>query len=198
MTSDYLAIIVPMKPFNQAKQRLRPAVNDNERVALARAMLIHVLATIHASGVGDLHILISADPTVLALAPDHGFTPLIEETTGYNDAVKQAAHWSQTLGAAAILVLPADLPHLTPRDIQDLVSLAANTPRAVLLAPDAAETGTNALLLRPPDLLPPHFGPDSFWRHLALARAAGVDPIVYRHANIARDIDWPSDLWLLK
>ncbi len=66
--------------------------------------------------------------------------------------------------------------------------------RAVVIAPDAGETGTNALLLRPPFLLPFSFGPVSFARHCALARAAGVEPLVYRSPSLAHDIDLPDDL----
>lgn len=196
MTSDRLAVIVPMKPFDLAKQRLRPAVNDGERVALARAMLVHVLSTVTASGAGDLRVLVSADPDVLALAPEHGFTSLIEETAGYNDAVRQAILWSQIQGATAALILPADLPQLAPSDVRDLASLAGHAPRAVVIAPDAAETGTNALLLRPPDLFQPSFGPGSFCRHLELACALGINAVIHRHNHLARDVDLPSDLWL--
>ncbi len=196
MTSDRLAVIVPMKPFDLAKQRLRPAVNDGERVALARAMLVHVLTTAAASGVGDLRVLVSADPDVLALAGDHGFAALCEQTPGYNEAVSQAIGWAQTHGATSALILPADLPQLAPADLQALVCLAGKSPQVGVLAPDAAGTGTNALLLRPPDLLPPSFGPDSCQRHLALARGAGVEATIYRHEHVAGDVDWPSDLWL--
>ncbi len=198
MIGDKLAVIVPMKPFAQAKQRLRPAVANGERVVLARAMLIHVLAAVHQSGVGDLRFLISADADVLSLASDHGFSPLVEATAGYNDAVAQAIGEAQRQGAETVLVLPADLPQITPDDVQDLVRLVADTGAAVVLAPDAADAGTNALLLRPPDLLPPSFGPDSFCRHLALARGLGVEPVIHRHPHLARDVDWPSDLWLLE
>lgn len=197
MTSDKLAVIVPMKPLAQAKQRLRPALTDDERVALARAMLIHVLAVLDESGVGDLRILVSADSAVLSLAPDYGFAPLLEATAGYNEAVAQGISWAQSQGATTALIVPADLPQLTPEDVEDLVHLAGDAPQALVLAADAAETGTNALLMRPPDLLHPSFGLDSFCRHLALARAVGVEPVIHRHAHLASDIDWPADLWLL-
>lgn len=197
MIDDKLAIIVPMKPFAQAKQRLRPAVNDAERMALARSMLLHVLAAIHNSGAGELRILVSADPEVLALAPAFDFTPLTEENAGYNNAVAQAIAWAQNQEATTILVLPADLPQLRPGDVCDLVRLAGGAPRAVVLAPDEAGSGTNALLLRPPSLIPPSFGPDSFSRHQLLARGLGVEPRVHRHPHLGSDIDRPSHLCLL-
>ena len=97
-------------------------------------------------------------------------------------------------GAAGLLILPADLPNLTVADIQALLELAGDRPHAIIIAPDATETGTNALLLRPPDLIQPSFGPDSYNRHCALARNAGVEPIIFRSPSLAYDIDLPSDL----
>ena len=93
-----------------------------------------------------------------------------------------------------LLILPADLPHLMTEDIQALTKLVGDSPHAIVIAPDATETGTNALLIRPPDLIQPSFGPDSFNRHCALARSAGVEPTIYRSPSLACDIDLPADL----
>jgi 2-phospho-L-lactate guanylyltransferase len=189
-----LAVIVPMKSLRLAKQRLRPAVADGERLYLARTMLAHVLTAVNASGVADLPLVVSPDPEVLALARVQGFGVLCERQPGYNEAVTQAAIWAQERGAASVLVLPADLPRLEPGDVRAMVVLAGEGSRAVVIAPDSGETGTNALLLRPPFLLPFSFGPASFARHCALARAAGVEPAVYRSPSLAHDIDLPEDL----
>jgi 2-phospho-L-lactate guanylyltransferase len=64
----------------------------------------------------------------------------------------------------------------------------------VVVAPCRHGTGTNALLVHPLDLIPFAFGPDSFAAHCAAARAAGVEPVVYRSDTIALDLDTPEDL----
>jgi 2-phospho-L-lactate guanylyltransferase (CobY/MobA/RfbA family) len=64
----------------------------------------------------------------------------------------------------------------------------------VVVAPCRHGTGTNALLIYPPGLIPFAFGPDSFAAHCAAARAAGVEPIIYRSDTIALDLDTPEDL----
>jgi 2-phospho-L-lactate guanylyltransferase len=64
----------------------------------------------------------------------------------------------------------------------------------VVVAPCRHGTGTNALLVCPPGLIPFAFGPDSFAAHCAAARAAGVEPVIYRSAAIALDLDTPEDL----
>ncbi len=71
------------------------------------------------------------------------------------------------------------------------------TPRGlgmVVLAPDRAGAGTNALLLRPPGSMPFAFGAGSYARHLALAREHGVSVATYRAAGTAFDVDGPADL----
>ncbi len=205
---DRLAVAVPMKPLTLAKQRLRPAVNDATRITLARAMLEHVLATIRSSGVADLPLVISADAEVRALAETYGFWTLDEQREngkpleaslqdkpiGYNEAIDQVVAWTRAQGITTLLILPADLPYLTPDDLRQLVDLAGSAPRTAVLAPDAAATGTNALLLRPPDLIPPAFGPHSFRRHLEALSRNGVVPVVYRSASVAYDVDEPADL----
>jgi 2-phospho-L-lactate guanylyltransferase len=64
----------------------------------------------------------------------------------------------------------------------------------VVVAPCHHGTGTNALLVCPPGLIPFAFGPDSFAAHCAATRAAGVEPVIYRSATVALDLDTPEDL----
>ena len=64
----------------------------------------------------------------------------------------------------------------------------------VVVAPCHHGTGTNALLICPPGLISFAFGPDSFAAHCAAARAAGVEPVIYRSATVALDLDTPEDL----
>ncbi len=64
--------------------------------------------------------------------------------------------------------------------------------------PDRHGTGTNGLLLAPPDAIPPSFGPDSCERHRALARAAGVRWRIERPPSLLLDIDTGDDLTALR
>src|SRR5207302_7322924 len=65
---------------------------------------------------------------------------------------------------------------------------------SMLIVPDRHGTGTNALLLTPPDALAPSFGPGSCERHARQARAAGVAAEVVEVPSLATDIDTPEDL----
>jgi 2-phospho-L-lactate/phosphoenolpyruvate guanylyltransferase len=60
--------------------------------------------------------------------------------------------------------------------------------------PDRHGTGTNGLLLSPPDAIAPSFGADSCERHRALALDAGVEVRIARPASLLLDIDTGADL----
>jgi 2-phospho-L-lactate guanylyltransferase len=62
------------------------------------------------------------------------------------------------------------------------------------VATDRHRTGTNALVLRPPTVIAPLFGPNSGPRHLAAAAAAGASVQLIDRERVALDIDTPADL----
>ncbi|MCO6453092.1 MAG: 2-phospho-L-lactate guanylyltransferase [Caldilineales bacterium] len=189
-----VAVATPMKPLAQAKQRLRPAIDDPVRQQLAKDMFRHVLSIIAASGVADVAGVVASDPEVLALAAEMDFEPISEIGFGYNDAVSQAGHWAQMHAADILVILPGDLPQLSVADVRKLALACMLESHCAVIAPDQHETGTNALALRPPRLLLPHFGPQSFAGHCALARMAGVEPVILRTPGLAFDVDLPADL----
>jgi 2-phospho-L-lactate guanylyltransferase len=91
------------------------------------------------------------------------------------------------------LRLPIDLPLLTTEDIETLLDYDNVAPSAVIV-PSRDGTGTNALLRRPPDLFPSHFGAHSLSKHLAAAEKAKARCQVLALPRIALDIDEPADL----
>jgi len=68
----------------------------------------------------------------------------------------------------------------------------------VVIVPDRHGTGTNALVLCPPDAIAPSFGPESFERHRRLAEAAGLRVSVMRPPSLLLDIDTGADLAALR
>ena len=74
---------------------------------------------------------------------------VVREAQGANNlnrALALAAAHTRAHGAGRMLVLPCDLPELTAESLHEFAG-AAQPPRHMLLAPDAAGTGTNALLV---------------------------------------------------
>ncbi|HRX05130.1 MAG: 2-phospho-L-lactate guanylyltransferase [Anaerolineae bacterium] len=203
-----LHIVVPVKRLSEAKRRLSPVLGAEDRLALTWSLLRHALAVVQEAQqtLGAQGAVISADPAALEAAREFGLTGLVEEATEdlhaagpeatLNAALEQAARWASRHNAGALLILPADLPLVTPADINALwqASQQLYATRAMVIAPDGHNSGTNALLVRPPVALQFEFGPDSFHRHCQQAQRLGIAYHVQRSPRLGLDVDLPADL----
>lgn len=190
-----LWIVIPVKPLDEGKSRLAGVLDATERAGLTRRCLLHVLATVAAWGKAAGVLVVSRDRAVLELARAHAAQPVPERGDALNPALEQARTAAPAAEGDALLVLPSDLPLLTSDDLDELYDLMLEGP-GVVIAP-SHDGGTNALLLRPAQVLSFAFGPASFARHTALAHAAGLPTRVYHSATLALDIDHPEDLLTL-
>lgn len=64
----------------------------------------------------------------------------------------------------------------------------------LIISPDRRMSGTNMLIVSPPDLIEFSFGPGSFERHVRQAQSKGSDIEVYQLESLGLDIDLPEDL----
>ncbi|MBE2182834.1 MAG: 2-phospho-L-lactate guanylyltransferase [Anaerolineae bacterium] len=190
--------IIPVKPLGRAKSRLSAVLTTEERQDLAESLLRHVVKTVkQVPGIAGV-LVISRDTRALALTRDMGANTVQESgTPELNNALMRATQVITAWRGRAVLVLPADLPLITEEDITEILKLGEDEG-TVVLATDRNQDGTNALFSRPPGLIPYTFGPDSFLRHLSLAKEAGAEVKVYSSDTIQLDIDIPADLDLLR
>lgn len=186
-------VLIPVKPLRAAKRRLAPLLDPHERERLARAMLADVLAAATAApGLAGIAV-VTADPEAAALAREFGALAVPEtEPRGIDAAIATGAEALRGRPATGALILPADLPQITPGAIGEAVALFASTPAVLVVA--AQDGGTNLLGLSPPNAIPPRFGPDSFRRHVEEARRAGIEPLLPALDGLDFDIDRPEDL----
>ncbi len=184
--------VIPVKPFDEAKTRLKPVLADAPRSLLAARLLRRTLLVLSQVAGIDVLAVTSRDRQALSIAREAGVLAL-EETVGrgLNFAVRLAQAEALKAGADGILIVASDLPLLSPSDVRLL--LDASSQSGIVLAPDRHLTGTNALLLRPPDALATAFGIGSYQRHLALARAAAIEPCIIRTEGLGFDLDVPTD-----
>ncbi len=139
-------------------------------------------------------LVISRDPAALALARSHNARTVQEDGSSHlNDALIRAAFVARQYASSGILVLPADLPLITPEDVHAMLDRAIDPP-VVVIAPDRHRSGTNALLISPAGLIEYSFGPQSFERHCELTRQAGARLEICELQSLALDIDFPEDL----
>jgi FO synthase len=184
--------VVPVKPFRLAKRRLAAMLGEDERAKLARVMLEDVLdALAGAQSLAGI-IVVTCDGEAASLARSRGATVLADDVQGINAALGIAVRHLSSNRHASMLVVPADIPQLTSKHVNDIVNRLPHG-RAVTLV-SSEDGGTNLLACRPANVIAPCFGPDSFAAHCAAAEQAGVTPLANPAAELARDIDHPEDL----
>src|ERR1700735_2525447 len=106
-----LRIILPVKPFGEAKQRLAEAIKPAARARLAEDMFRHVFAVATDFAGPSAIIVVSRGPDVLELATTRGAMALVEHSPfNLNAALRQAAAFAGDSGASNLLVVASDLP----------------------------------------------------------------------------------------
>ncbi len=188
--------IIPVKRFAHAKQRLGKAVPAGARVALAEAMFLDVLSHLNRCKRIDATLVVTSDETVARTARWLGVEVLTQDQDeGHSEAASAGVELAIERGADRVALLPGDCPLLDPVELDRALGSA---PRSALIIPDRHGTGTNGLVLSPPDAFTPAFGPDSCARHVSRARAAGVSFAVERISSLSLDLDTPEDLMQLR
>lgn len=189
-------MVIPVKGFDGAKQRLASLLQPFERARLARAMLTDTLtACAHAQGLAGVGV-VTCDRGVAEVVVSLGAEVLWEaHAQGHSQAVAFGGRVCVQRGITAMLTMPADVPLITAADIE-MMAAVPSPPVPVVLVPNRDDLGTNALRLSPPDCLPFAFGHDSFQRHLRLAAERHLTVAVRRLPRLALDIDEPEDLAL--
>ncbi|MEI2700833.1 MAG: 2-phospho-L-lactate guanylyltransferase [Baekduia sp.] len=187
--------VLPVKRLPQAKQRLGEALPAGTRRALAEAMLTDVLIALRRTKSLDAVLVVTGDETVSALAGGYDVADVVtdREDKGHNEAAMLGVRAARERGAERVLLLPGDVPALSPSELDELLSRPRSAP-AVVIVPDRHGTGTNGLLLSGPEVITPAFGPGSRARHVDLAAAAAASCEVAEVPSLALDVDTGDDL----
>ena len=183
------ALLIPVKDLRTAKQRLAPLLSPQERFDLAAVMMDDVFAAVRAARAAErIYVVTNYEPAI-SRAEHYGWTVLREtRQLSESDSVDAASRECESRGVTALLRLPIDLPRVTATDIDQVFAAAEAAPSAALVS-SRGGTGTNALLRARPTLFPSHFGPGSFAKHLAEARAVGASIRVLRNPQLELDVD---------
>ncbi len=190
--------IVPVKPLRRGKSRLAGTLTEDERTALNQELLEHTLKILSSLKELDQVLVVSRDPQALTIARNHGAKTVQEDGQPHlNTALARATVMAQVHSIRGILVLPADLPLLTPDDVRALIDRAAKPP-VVVIAPDRHGKGTNALLMVPAGQIEFDFGEGSFHRHCARAKKSGARLEIVELPSLGLDLDLPEDLEMIR
>ncbi|MEM3072100.1 MAG: 2-phospho-L-lactate guanylyltransferase [Candidatus Bathyarchaeia archaeon] len=184
-------VLIPLKRLDKSKTRLSSVLTLEERVELTIAMLEDVVeSAVHAKGVKRVYV-INNDVELARIMKAHGVKMLRDPGKGLNNALKIWLKKFERESKSA-LILPADIPLIKSEDLEQVIRLGAHYD--MVISPSRNMKGTNALLLKPPTLLKPLFGSNSFNRHLKAAVEVNVRLKVFKNERIGFDVDSPSDL----
>jgi 2-phospho-L-lactate/phosphoenolpyruvate guanylyltransferase len=188
--------IVPVKGLADANGRLQSILSPAERTRLAEALFLDLIVKLPRSRCIDDLMIVTADESVARQARWFGHQLLVQDADeGHSQAAAAGARAAMEEGADRVVMLPVDCPLL---EIDDLDSHIGRSPRTVLIVPDRHGTGTNALMLTPPEIFEPAFGPESCARHVSRARASGISFALEQVESLSADLDDPDDYALLR
>jgi 2-phospho-L-lactate guanylyltransferase len=188
-----IAAIIPVGSLTGAKSRLGDSLDAEEREDLVDGLLAHtVAAALRVEGLTDV-LVVSPDRDVLSRAAGLGARTLRQRSRGLNAGLREALTDVVAGDAEAVMILPIDLPFVSPAEIGRILEPLDNTARVVVVVTDRHGTGTNILGLRPPDAIDVAFGPDSRAAHRRAAETAGA-AYVEVDGPLGVDLDTPDDL----
>ena len=181
-----VVVVLPIRSFDHAKDRLASSLDPAQRAQLARTMAERVVAA-----AGSLPVVVvSSAPEVRAWCAELGLVGLDDPGT-LDAAVAAGRDHAATLGAHRVLVVHGDLPHART------LAPVADDPAAVVLVPCHRDDGTNVVSVPTDAPFRFAYGPGSFARHREEAERLGLPVQIVRDPDLAFDVDTPADLELM-
>jgi 2-phospho-L-lactate guanylyltransferase len=173
--------VIPFKK-NNAKSRLGALLDEKEREDLAIAMLSDVAGTLAGSDCFDVIDILSTSPIYVEN------TNIVLTEMGLNEALNEYLRKMSSHNLnEPVLIIMADIPLVSKKNIQDIVSSQAD-----LVIVPGRMGGTNAVFIRNPLSFHVDYYGVSFLKHLEIAKGLSVE--VFDSFNLSTDIDEVSDL----
>jgi len=189
VASSTLAVVVPVKSFGEAKQRLDPHLERAQRADLARYLADRVIGVILDGGATPW--VACDDDEVEHWARAAGARIAWTPGLGLNGAIAAGVGTAIEAGSRHVIVSHADLAR--PKSL-----LSVASPATITLVPDRHLDGTNVMAFPAGAVVEPSYGPQSFHRHLTSARStadvAGHRVTVLRSSDLGLDVDTINDV----
>lgn len=178
------AVLLPVKSFHDAKERLKDILTSEERYDLAQRLAQGVLDAIHPQAVA----VVCDNREVADWAEASGAMVIWAPGRGLNVAVASGVAALKSAGHGDVTIVHADLPF--PEDLRQLPASGS------LIVPDRHRDGTNVLRIPTDSSFTFSYGPGSFERHVGEAVRCGLELHVVESELLGIDIDVESDLKL--
>ena len=182
-----VAVLIPVKGFGAAKERLVGTLDDEARADLARRM-----AEVVMDAAAPLPVTVACDDDeVEAWARSRGASVVRPDRPGLNHAVEVGVAVLAERGVDTVVVAHADLPRATRLD-----HCAAFD--GITLVPDRHHDGTPVVVVPTRAGFRFAYGPGSFAAHVAEAERLGLPWRSLLDPDLAWDVDGPEDLVALE
>lgn len=188
------AVLVPIRSFANAKSRLSPVLNADQRQRLAQRCAERVL---QCCGF-ERTLVICDDREVADWARALGVRVLTVTAVGLNASLQEAVPMVLAdRQPTDVVIVHGDLAFPGAlSSIDDLAPIGDDGSHGVFIIPDRHGDGTNVLgvgtaLL---DRWRFAYGPHSFQAHCDQAQALTASVAIIHHADLGFDIDTPEDL----
>ncbi|HEY3834033.1 MAG TPA: 2-phospho-L-lactate guanylyltransferase [Acidimicrobiia bacterium] len=178
-------LVVPIRSFRSGFARLATRLDGDERRTLAQRLADGVA---DAAGTMEL-VVVSSDRDVVVWAEGRGAI-VVDDPGSLDTAAEAGRAFAREQGAERVVVAHADLPFVSELDRM----AAPGADPVALIVPDRHHDGTPVLSLPADAEVAFQYGPGSFARHVAAARAVGLTVEVVRDELLGFDIDEPADL----
>lgn len=182
------AVVVPVKAFDRAKERLAAVLGASERATLAERLARGVVTAALASARSVM--VVCDDEATETWAASLGAEVLRQSGNGLNAAAADARSHLQGR-VTRLAVVHADLAH--PGGLAALLDRADRSPGATIV-PDHRRDGTTVLVVPLDAPFAFAYGPGSFERHRREAERLGLEPVIVEDSLLATDVDLPEDL----
>ncbi|MHA1268658.1 MAG: 2-phospho-L-lactate guanylyltransferase [Candidatus Helarchaeota archaeon] len=185
--------IIPIKDFTKSKLRLSHIFSDIQRQTFSSLMLQDVLnAIIHVSPIDKIVITTQVKQN-LKTNNISKLEILIDPIYDINNALKNAIIYCKQFRLNQILILPGDIPLITPKDIEELLDFKISTNSQIVLVPSNKYDGTNALLFDSNLEIQTHFGLNSYQKHKSEYEKE-YNTKIFKSLRIGLDIDTEEDI----
>lgn len=188
--------VIPVKDPCKSKTRLSDILNVEARKKLTLLMLEDVISTLKCSKLLTGVIVVSPSLDVLELGKSLNCEIVKEgsKSIGLNRAVKLGVEYGTSLGAEAVLILPADIPMINLEDIEKIVLTGLILEKPYVVISPSKDGGTNALMLSLPTQMSFKFGPNSYTLHLREAEKTKSNVRILHLESVMMDIDSGKDI----
>lgn len=190
----HVALIVPVRGFDDAKSRLSTVLNPAQRRSLAQNCAQAVLTR----SAQCSRFVVCDNDEVSQWAELTQATAIRVTSQGLNASLTESIPLIQAQSNIDLfLVTHADLPLSDPLDLLiDSIQSNDHEPESIIIVPDRHRDGTNVLGI-PASLIDQwrfQYGLGSFALHVQQAKTTGLPIRVIEDPQIGLDLDTPDDL----